>query len=484
MRALADVLLDMGWIVTGSDVAPFSLPATDSGEAQSLRRMPSLQSRRLHTHCGHSAEHLGPRTDLVVFSSAVPPDNPELRRAQELGIPTLNYAQMLGRLVEGRRGLAVAGTHGKSTTAAMVARIFVQAARDPTFVFGATPLGMSSGGRAGQGDAVIVEACEYRGNFLHLRPQHAAILGIEHDHFDCYGSFEAVEQAFRQFAAMLPADGLLVVRHDCPAMYPAHSQCRAPRHTECAGYTHAPTAVDPPAPGPRRVETFGLHADADWCATDLSHESGRYRFQVLCHGKPMGEAVLRVPGRHNVLNALAAAALAHANGIVPEQILSGLAGFRGLQRRLEELGTYAGVTVVDDYAHHPTEISASLSAVRLMFPGRRVCCVFQPHQASRTDRLLGELGASLQNADRVLVADIFRAREGPARPGEVGSADVASQVRAGGTDAPGVHSLEGIAEFLDNTLRPGDVLVAMGAGDIGRIAHGYVDRFRENCAAG
>jgi UDP-N-acetylmuramate--alanine ligase len=198
---------------------------------------------------------------------------------------------------------------------------------------------------------------------------------------------------------------------------------------------------------------------------------GRYAFTLEHQGRALAEVTLRVPGRHNVLNALAAAALAWHEGLAPVQLAAGLAGFRGLKRRLEHRGVWQGVTMLDDYAHHPTEIAAALDAVRRMFPGRRVWCVFQPHQASRTAHLLDGLAETLQNADNVLVAEIFRAREGPPQPGEVTAADLGARVRIGGTPCPRVHDQAGITAVLRAELSPGDVLVTMGAGDIGRICH-------------
>ena len=276
---------------------------------------------------------------------------------------------------------------------------------------------------------MLVEACEYRGNFLDLRPRQAAILGIEPDHFDCYDSLDALERAFAQFAALLPRDGLLVVRHDCPVS----------RRAAAAGCP---------------LETFGIQPQADWSARNLTARAGRYRFEIHYRGEPLGQVALRIAGRHNVLNALAAAAIGQAAGADPPAILAGLSRFEGLRRRLEVLGTVGGITLVDDYAHHPTEVAATLDALRRMFPRRRLWCVFQPHQASRTARLLDQLAASLQNADRVAVAEIFRAREGPPRPGEVTAAALAARVRAGGAETLDVHTAEEIALALRPTCTP------------------------------
>ncbi|HUT09412.1 MAG TPA: UDP-N-acetylmuramate--L-alanine ligase [Thermoguttaceae bacterium] len=437
MRALAEVLLGRGWLLSGSDLE--------------VQRVAHLATDRLWLCRGHAAEHLAQDTDLVVYSDAVPADNPELRRAAELGLPAVSYFQMLGRLMSERRGLAVAGAHGKSTATAMAAEVLVRAGLDPTVLCGATPLGHCSGGRAGNGPLMLVEACEYRANFLHLRPKHAVILGIEPDHFDCYDSAEALEDAFAQFAQSVPSDGLLLARYDCPATQ------RVIGGLAC------------------RVETFGIDRRADWSAQGLIARSGCYTFDVARRGRRFCGVNLHVPGRHNVLNALAAAALASENGVAADRIAEALGQFRGLHRRLEILGTFGGVLLLDDYAHHPTEVAASLTTVRQLAPGRRVWCVFQPHQVSRTEHLLGELAASLQNADRVLVAEIFRAREGPPRPGEVTAADLARAVRRGGVEVPECHTLEEIARLLKTRLVPGDVLVTMGAGDVWKVCDGWIE---------
>jgi UDP-N-acetylmuramate--alanine ligase len=445
MRALAEVLLGWGWRLSGSDLV---LGAT--------RRIARAGLRLFE---GHAAANLPPDTTLLVHSDAIGADNPELRRAAELGVPTLSYFEAVGRFTAESQVLAVAGTHGKSTTTAMAAEVFSQADRDPTVLCGAAPLGRSSGGRAGHGELAVVEACEYRANFLRLRPRQAVILGIEPDHFDCYGSLAELEQSFRRFARSVPPDGLVLARCDCP------STRRALARLPCC------------------VETFGIAAGADWSARNLRARRGRYVFEICRFGRAMGEVSLRVPGRHNVLNALAAAALAWQNGIQSERVVRALGRFRGLHRRLEVLGSSRGVLLVDDYAHHPTQVAAALRTVRQMYPGRRLWCVFQPHQASRTERLLDELAESLHNADKVLVAEIFRAREGPPRPGEVTAVDLARHVRRG-AEVPPVHRSEEIARLLQTRLAPGDVLMTMGAGDIRKIAQEWIERFELGRAAG
>jgi UDP-N-acetylmuramate--alanine ligase len=446
MRALAGVLMGRECRLSGSDAAAGTVEG--------------LAARGLRIYHGHAAEYVPDDADLVIYSDAVAADNPELRQAVELGIPAIPYAEAVGRLMRESCGLAVAGTHGKSTTTAMAAEILIHSGADPTVVCGATPCGQNSGGRYGHGRLLLAEACEYRANFLRLRPREAVILGIEPDHFDFYADLDSLQRAFAQFAQSVARDGWLLVRDDCEVAQ------RAAAAAEC------------------HVETFGTDADADWTARVHRCRRGRYEFAVRRQGRHLCDVALRVPGRHNVLNALAAAALSWENGATPQTIAEALAGFRGLRRRLELLGTWRGVTLIDDYAHHPTEVAATLETVRQMFPGRPVWCVFQPHQVSRTARLLDELAASLQNADKVLVAEIFRAREASPQPGEVAAADLARQARRGGVEVADIHLPEEIVRRLQACLRPGDVLVTMGAGDIGRICHGFADGLRGHRAAG
>ncbi len=476
MRALARVLLEKGWRLSGSD------PAITMDDP--------LLKAGVCCFSAHAAQQLSGDVECVIHSSAISAANPELRRAIELRIPVHSYAEMLGQLMQGRHGLAVAGTHGKSTATAMAAEILVAAGCDPTVIYGAAPRGGNDGGRAGKGHAVLVEACEFRRNFLHLRPHDAVILNIETDHFDCYDSREALESAFDHFAALLPADGRLIVPFGDATGAPGHRGTGAPA---CGSRVAATAAC--------RIETFGQDELADWVAAGIQSQRGRYGFDLIHHGRTLGRVELSVLGRHNVFNALAAAALVADCHVPPPEktnagrsncsllpapcsLIAGLSQFRGLRRRLEPLGTAGGVSFWDDYAHHPSEISTTLQTIREVEPDARVCCLFQPHQALRTARLLDELALSLQNAERVLIADIFRAREGPPQPGEITAADLAARTKALGQDVPGLHAPVDIQQFLQTQLTPGDVLVVMGAGDIGRIGYGLMDWFREHRAAG
>ena len=444
MRALASVLHGQGHGLSGSDLAP-------------LHPLADLFQRGMAV--GHYAENIFPDTQLVIYSPAIASSNCELRQARAAGIPVIGYPEMLGRLMRHRTGIAVAGTHGKSTMTAMMADILQQAGCNATVVMGATPLNRLSGGWAGSDRVTLVEACEYRRSFLQLQPRLAAVLNIERDHFDYFRNWSDLKHAFRQFVDLVPAAGCVVANADCLT-----TRRIAGQHTG-------------------RVVTFGLRNAADWRATDLAHQRGLFGFNIAKRGSKLCRVQLGVPGLHNVQNALAAAALAGELGIGARPIAGGLESFAGLSRRLEALGTWRGVTVIDDFAHHPTEITAAIAAVRQMHGGRRICCVFQPHQLSRTRHLLDELAASLQNADLLVVADVFCARERLDCRATIMAAALALKIRQGGGACLDQHNPEAIAERLPVLLAPGDVLLTLGAGDIRKVSERVIDRLRRDRTA-
>jgi UDP-N-acetylmuramate--alanine ligase len=442
MRALAGVLAARGWEVYGSDSSP--------------EVCTSLAAAGWPAAVGHHAKHIDPSARLVVHSAAIDPRNPELYGARLLNIPVVSYAEMLGRLMTGRHRLAVAGTHGKSTITAMAGQILAVAGLDPTVICGATARDNSlGGGRHGvsqcNSDLVLVEACEYRGSFLKLRPNRAVISGIEGDHFDCYPTRESLVGAFAQFVDLLPGDGLLLV----PAADVAAQRMALA--------------------GPCRRETFGLTLGCDWQAMELASQAGRFAFTIRYDGKLLGRVKLRVAGRHNVVNALAAAALATSAGATPNDVTAGLSHFRGLKRRLEYIGRFGGVQLWDDYAHHPTAVAAVHSALREIYPHARLCAVFEPHQVSRTAALLDEFAAALAQFDIVAVTDVFQARETP-QAGDVTAHDLAERIRSRGATVLPTHRSDEICAQLPAACRPTDVCVTMGAGAIGKLCHALRDR--------
>ncbi len=446
MRSLAHVLADFGWDVSGSDIH------VDDG----LR---ALQGRGVFLSVGHHAMCVTDDVEVVVHSDAVQPSNVELQRASEIDAAVYSYAEFLGHMSRHSRTVAVAGTHGKSTTTAMTTDVFRAAGHDPTTLFGATPLGGQSGGHAGRGSQMLVEACEYQRNFLHLRPETAVILGLQWDHVDCYATLHDVENAFAQFVGCVQPNGLVVVHEDCPTARFAKQQAKL------------------------KTVTFGLSSAADWRASNLKAIRGRYQFSIFHGDRLLADVALQVPGRHNLMNALAAAALAAENGVPAKAIQNGLSSFRGLYRRLELVGNHAGVTLIDDYGHHPTEVGVTLAAVREMYPRQRLWCIFQPHQGDRTAAMLEEFARSLQNADTVCIADVFQARPGGGTR-HATAADLATRCRELGANVVKVHKAPEIVNLLTQGLQPGDVLLTMGAGNIRNVIDEWINRVRRYRATG
>jgi UDP-N-acetylmuramate--alanine ligase len=447
MKALAELLGGMGCRVTGSD-----LSASESTVA-------AFSRRGLRIHSGHQGDFVPADADVVVYSPAVSAENPERQSASRLGIPQFSYSQMLGRLMRDRIGVCIAGTHGKSTTTAMTGCVLTEAELAPSVVFGAELCQWRASGWAGEGEHFVVESCEFQRSFLDLSPTHAAILGIEPDHFDCYHHFDETVAAFAEFARKVPADGSLLIPIGGDA---AKSACIA---------AEAP------------VETFGLVPEADWWAADIRSTQAGVRFRTFCRGEFFTEVALRVPGRHNVLNALAAVALSHRSGAPVAAIREGLAEFPGIRRRFEVVGSWRGATLIDDYAHHPTAVAVTLATARERFPRRRLWCVFQPHQVSRTVALMSEFSTSLARADEVLLVPVFAAREQVSREPELASTELAAKVVAAGGKARYLPSLDRAVATLDDELRPGDIVITMGAGDIGQVHYAFTRRLQRHHAS-
>lgn len=445
MRSLAKVLLEFGWEVSGSDVHNDGLDA--------------LQRRSVPIYQGHHALVVTSDIEVVIYSDAIGSTNVERQRAVENNAVVLSYAEFLGHMSRTCHTVAIAGTHGKSTTTAMTADIFRAAGQDPTTVLGATRPSGQPGGRAGSRSQLLVEACEYQRNFLHLNPDVAVLLGFEWDHVDCYPTPYDVEDAFANFVRRVPPDGLVVAPEACPAVAVARRQ---------AGV---------------RTVTFGLHATADWRASQLRKKRGRYRFNLSCRESHLTEISLQVAGRHNLMNALAAAAVAAESGISATAIRDGLSTFHGLRRRLELVGTQAGVTLIDDYGHHPSEVEATLTAVRAMYPNRRLWCIFQPHQGDRTAAMLEDFARSLQDADQLCIAEVFQARPSDGSR-QATARDLATRCRALGADVARVHNNADIADLLTDALQPGDILLTIGAGNIRNVINEWIDRVRRHRATG
>ncbi len=439
MSGLAGLLLRRGTCVSGSD----------ANDAPILHQL-STAGARVTTAQG--AQAIPADAEVVVASAAIPSEHPELAEAHCRGLPVVKYAELLGAVMARCDGVAIAGTHGKSTTTAWLTFTLRRAGRDPSFVIGASVPQLGGGSGVGDGPHFIAEACEFDRSFLNLRPRRAVILNIEEDHLDCYRDLAAIRDAFATFAGGLPADGLLVLNGEDPQCGLLCSQVAA------------------------KVQTFGLNGAQDWRATDLVLQDGTYAFRVVHGATELGRVHIGLPGGHNVQNALAVAALASDCGLTWEQIACGLAEFRGAHRRLELRGDVGGLRVVDDYGHHPTEIRATLSAARERYEPRRLWCVFQPHQHSRTRFLLQDFARSFTQADRVLVPDIYFVRDTQRERELVCAEDLVAEIRRRGGDATYVPQFDAIVELLACEAGPGDVVLTLGAGNIWKVADALVQR--------
>ena len=429
LSAIARVLLQRGYVVSGSDMrlSPITRDLVTLGAT---------------VHQGHSEDNLGD-AEAIIISSAIRDNNPELVAAKNRRIPLFKRGEALAWLMEGRYGIAVAGTHGKTTVSAMVSLILRRANLDPTIIVGGIIPELGTNAMQGQGEYFVVEADEYDRTFLHLTPRAAIVTSIEMDHPDCYANLEDMSKAFKQFLAAIPADGLVMACGD------DHQVKRA---IEDLGTT--------------RSITYGLGPDVDWRAVDLQQNAlGGTDFRVVAGDEQKGWFQLSIPGHYNVSNALAAIGIASHLGLEPGGARDTLRLFQGVGRRFEVKGERGGITVVDDYAHHPSEIKATLAGARRRYNSRRIWVVFQPHTYSRTKALLADFASAFGDADRVIVTSIYAAREHDTLGLESG--DLVKMM-----DHPGAVHIADLTEAtarLASQLRPGDVVITMGAGDVWRV---------------
>jgi UDP-N-acetylmuramate--alanine ligase len=430
MSGIAEVLLNLGFVVSGSDLA-----ASDATER--------LAGKGAAIALGHHADRVGPGVDVVVISSAVKYSNPEVVRARELKVPVIPRAEMLAELMRMKTGIAVAGTHGKTTTTSLLGHVLAEADLDPTLVIGGKVKGLGSNARLGQSRFLVAEADESDGSFLLLTPTHAVVTNIDPEHLDHYGSIERVHEAYLQFVNRVPFYGLAVLCIDNVAVRGLLPRVR------------------------KRFVTYGLASDADLQAVHTRVTAHGTRFDVLERGRWIGEVQLRMPGRHNAQNALAVLAVACELGIAFETAARALASFEGIHRRFEVKGEVGGVTVVDDYGHHPEEVKATLRAAREGY-GRRLVAVFQPHRYTRTRDLLHEFLGAFDDADLLVLTDIYAAGEDRI-DGVSGEALYEALRRRGHADVRFVPARADVAAALLPDLRGGDMVVTLGAGDVHRV---------------
>lgn len=428
MSGLAEILLGKGFRISGSD-----------NNASALTER--LEKAGAVIRIGQSADNISPDTDLVVYTAAIHPDNPEFVAAKKQGIPMLSRAQLLGQIMQNYDlPINIAGTHGKTTTTSMCTHVLMRAGLDPTVTLGGILPSIGGNIRVGGTKYFVAEACEYTNSFLSFFPKIELILNVDADHLDFFKDLDDIASSFHRFAALLPEDGTLIINRDT-AKYDVVTD-----HLACG------------------IITYSLNGDADYMAEDIHFdENGCASFVCLERGKPLGNIRLCIPGMHNVSNSLAVIALSRKLGLSPEIIAQGIADFHGADRRFEHKGTAFGATIIDDYAHHPTEIRAIITAA-LQTPHKKLWVVFQPHTYTRTKALLPEFADALSLADHIVLSDIYAARE--VNTVGISSEDLRAEIEKRGTKADYFSSFEEILEFLKTQLKEGDLLITMGAGNI------------------
>ncbi|NLW16563.1 MAG: UDP-N-acetylmuramate--L-alanine ligase [Firmicutes bacterium] len=431
MSALAEVLLRRGWQVSGSDLCRSHITER-------------LQAAGATVYYDHKASNVE-GAQVVFYTPAIRPENPELQRARELNIPIYARGQLLGALmVEAKYGIAVSGTHGKTTTTSMISLILEAARLEATILVGGELDAIQGTMKIGSGDLFVAEACEYYDAFLDLRPSLGVILNIEADHHDYFSGIEHIKRSFRRFAELVPAAGNLVVYHDDPKVRDILPGL------EC------------------NIVTFGLEEGNEWRAVNIKEHKGGSSCDILHQGEPVGHVTLHIPGKHHVKNALAAIAVGHLVGVDAATCIKGLEMYEGTHRRFDLLGEYNGAQLYDDYAHHPNEIKATLAAAK-QFNAKRIISVFQPSTYTRTKHLLDDYLTAFGDSDMVVITDVFMARE--VDTFGITSALVADLMKKHHPNVHYVGSLQDAAVYLSKELGPGDMVITMGIGDVYRTIH-------------
>jgi len=431
MSGLAEILMEEGFRVSGSD-------------SQKSELTEQLEARGAKVFYGQRASNIEDGIDVAVYTAAVHPDNPEFMAVQEKGIPMLTRAELLGQIMKNYKyAVGIAGTHGKTTTTSMVTEILLAADMDPTISVGGILNSIGGNIRVGDSELFVTEACEYTNSFLSFFPTMEVILNIEEDHLDFFKDIHDIRNSFRQFAEKLPEDGLLVISSDID------------------NYREITDGLA------CQVVTCGSQASSDYSADNITYdEFARPAFDLMIGGEKAGRICLGVPGEHNVYNALAAIALCRKLDVSMENIREGLLRFTGTNRRFEKKGELAGITIIDDYAHHPREIAATLAAAK-NYPHNKIWCVFQPHTYTRTKAFLDQFAEALSMADEVILADIYAARETDNLG--ISSGDIAERIEKLGTKAHYLRSFDDIETFILENCVHGDLLITMGAGDIVKV---------------
>lgn len=431
MSGLAEILLDQGFTISGSDMKESALTT-------------QLSAKGVKIYYGQIAENITSDIDLVVYTAAIREDNEEWKAAKEAGIPMLTRAQLLGQIMDNyNNSIAVSGTHGKTTTTSMISQVLLESQTDPTITVGGILSAIDGNLRVGNSDVFISEACEYTNSFLNFRPKYSIILNVEAEHLDFFKDLDDVRNSFRKFAANTRTDGATII------------------NGEIENYEEIVSDL------PQTVLTYGFNSNFDFYAEDICFdEKACGMFTAMHQGKPLMKVHLNVPGMHNISNALATIALAYLMKLKEEEVLFGLRKFGGANRRFQYKGNLDGITIIDDYAHHPTEIQATLDAAK-NYPHKRLILVFQPHTYTRTQAFLHEFADVLSSADILVLADIYAAREKNIIG--ISSKDLLSLVKEKGTECYYFPSFEEIEKFLLKNCINGDLLITMGAGNVVEI---------------
>jgi len=442
MSGIAEILLDQGFAVSGSDKVL----------SEVTERLESLGAEIFE---GHRASNIGSHVDALVYSSAVAPDNPELVEAERRKIPLIRRAEMLAEVMRLKYGIGIAGTHGKTTTTSMVSLVLMEGGLDPTVIVGGKLSGLGgTNARLGHGEFIVVEADEFDRSFLSITPTIAVMTTLETDHLDCYRDLEDIKGAFILFANKVPFYGFVVLSLDEPALLDIMPQLRR-----------------------KRIITYGLNPQADVQAVDIHHKENTSTFSVLDRGKDLGRVTIQVPGKHNVQNSLAAIATGLQLGVPFEHVKKGIEQFTGVYRRWEKKGEVDGITVYDDYAHHPTECRATLSGAKSGWR-RRVVCVFQPHLYSRTRDFYEDFGKSFLQSDVLVVTDVYPAREEPIQ-GVTGELIVHAAKRFGHKEVHYVPDKKQVPSELNKIVKSGDLVITMGAGDIWKFGEEFLKQYKK-----
>lgn len=437
MSGLARIMLARGYSVSGSD----SVPSKITGDLKDLGAK---------IYIGHAAQNVK-SADVVIYSAAISDTNPEIKEAKKKKLTLLRRSELLGKLMLEKKGIAVAGTHGKTTTSTMLGIVLSDAGLDPAMAIGGEVKNIGGNAKDGNGEYFVAEACEYDRSFLDLHPFAAIITNIEEDHLDCYKDLSDIAGIFKKFIGQIDKKGFLVISGDDEETVKAAQNYKG------------------------EVITYGINGKTtEYAARDIRVKDKKTVFSVLERGKSLGKFKLIVPGKHNVANALSVIAVARKIGIDKRKIKKSIAKFSGARRRFEIKGQKKGITVIDDYAHHPTEIQATLSGLSEYYPNCRIFCVFQPHQYSRTKFLFSDFAKSFSGVHKVIIPDIYEARDTARDKKAVSSEKLVHEVNKISHNAEYIGEFDPAAEYLKKNVKKGDVIITVGAGPVYKVGEEFL----------